>query len=90
MDCIGPLNPPSAQGHTHCLCIVDNCTRWHTECMLKSLTARSVYDALLDLFVNVGVPNVITGSGNEFYGAANQRNAQQIRLCSLIQYSRAS
>ena len=34
MDYIGPLNPPSAQGHTHCLCSVDNCT----------LTAKSVCD----------------------------------------------
>jgi len=59
MDCIGPLNPSSAQGHTHCLCIVDNYTRWPTVYMLKSLTAKSVCDALLDLFVNVGVPNVI-------------------------------
>ena len=59
MDYIGPLNPPSAQGHTHFLCIVDNCTRWPTVYMLKSLTAKSVCDALLDLFVNLGVPNVI-------------------------------
>jgi len=25
-DCIGPTEPPSAQGHRYCLCIVDNCT----------------------------------------------------------------
>ena len=59
MDCIGPLDPPSAQGHRYCLCIVDNCTRWPAVYMLKSLTARSVCEALLDLFANVGVPNVI-------------------------------
>jgi len=31
MDCIGPLEPPSAQGHKYCLCIVDSvhlCTCW--------------------------------------------------------------
>ena len=27
MDCIGPIDPPSTQGHRYCLCIVDNCTR---------------------------------------------------------------
>ena len=28
MDCIGPRDPPSAQGHKYYLCIFDNCTRW--------------------------------------------------------------
>jgi len=58
MDCIGPLEPPSAQGHKYCLCIVDSCKRWTSVYLLKSLTARVVI-ALLDLFVNVGVPKVI-------------------------------
>ena len=59
MDCIGPLDPPSAQGHKYCLCIIDNCTRWPSVYMMKSLTARSVCEALLDLFANVGVAKVI-------------------------------
>ena len=59
MDCIGPLDPPSAQGHKYCLCVVDNCTRWPAVYLLKTLTAKAVCDALLDLFVNVGVPQVI-------------------------------
>jgi len=59
MDCIGPLNPPSAQYHKYCLCIDDNCTRWPSVYLLKNLTAKAVCDALLDLFVNVGVPKVI-------------------------------
>jgi len=53
MDCIGPIEPPSPQGHRYCLCIVDNCTRWPTVFALKSLTARAVCDALIELFTNV-------------------------------------
>ena len=53
MDCIGPLDPPSVQGHRYCLCIIDNCTRWPDVYMMKSLTARSVCEALLDLFANL-------------------------------------
>jgi len=34
MDCIGPLDPPAAQGHKYCLCVVDSCTRWHSVYML--------------------------------------------------------
>ena len=59
MDCIGPLDPPSAQGHKYCLCIVDNCTRWPSVYLLKSLTAKAVCDALVELFTHVGVPKVI-------------------------------
>ena len=41
MDCIGPIEPPSALGHRYCLYIVDTCTRWPTVYALKSLTARA-------------------------------------------------
>ena len=30
IDCISPIDPPSAHGHRYCLCIVDNCTHWPT------------------------------------------------------------
>jgi len=53
MDCIWPIEPPSAQGHQYCLCVVDSCTRWPAVHMLKSLTAKAVCDVLLDLFANV-------------------------------------
>jgi len=59
MDCIKPSEPSSAQGHKYCLCIVDSCTRWPSVYLLKSLSAKAVCDALLDLFVNIGVPKVI-------------------------------
>jgi len=73
MDCIGPLEPPSAQGHKYCLCIVDSCTRWPSVYLLKSLTAKAVCDALLDLFVNVGVPKVIVSDcGSNFTSQLTQ------------------
>ena len=77
MDCIGPLDPPSAQGHKYCLCIVDSCTRWPSVYLLKSLTAKAVCDALLDLFVNVGVPKVIfSDCGTNF---TNQLTHEMLR-----------
>ena len=73
MDCIGPIDPPSAQGHRYCLCIVDNCTRWPTVYALKSLTARAVCDALLDLFSTVGVPvKVVSDNGTNFSSQLTQ------------------
>ena len=59
MDCIGPLDPPSAQGHKYCLCIVDSCTRWPTVYALKTLSAKAVCDSLIDLFSHVGIPQVL-------------------------------
>jgi len=67
MDCIGPINSPSLQGHRYCLCIVDSCTHWPAVYMLKSLTAKSVCNALLDLFANVGVAQVVVSDcGSNF------------------------
>jgi len=59
MNCIGPLDPPSAQGHKYCLCLVDSCTRWPSVYTLKSLTAKAVCESLIDLFTHVGVPKVM-------------------------------
>ena len=76
MDCIGPLDPPSDQGHKYCLCIVDNCTRWPAVHLLKTLTAKAVCDALLDLFMNVGVPQVIISDrGTNFTSTKQLRHS---------------
>ena len=73
MDCIGPIDPPSAQDHCYCLSVVDSCTRWPTVYALKSLTARAVCDALLDLFSNVGVPSkIISDNGTNFSSQTTQ------------------
>ena len=73
MDCIGPLDQPSAQGHKYCLCIVDSCTRWPSVYMLKSLSAKAVCDALVDLFPLVGVPKVIVSDrGTNFTSQLTQ------------------
>src|SRR6218665_2614888 len=60
MDVVGPIEPTSATGHKYCLCIVDSCTRWPAVYLLKSLTAKAVSEELKNLFMDVGVPSVIT------------------------------
>jgi len=79
MYCTGPLEPPSAQGHKYCLCVVDSCTRWPSVYLLKSLTAKAVCDALLDLFVNVGVPKVIVSDcGTNFTSQLTQEMLREL------------
>jgi len=60
---------------------VDNCSRWPAVYLLKTLTVKAVCDALLDLFVNVGVPQVITSDkGSNF---TSQLTTELLRLgCS--------
>ena len=73
MDCIGQLDRPSSQGHKYSLWIVDNCTRWPSVYMLKSLTANAVCEALLDLFVTIGVSKVIVSDcGTNFTSQLTQ------------------
>lgn len=62
MDVIGPILPPSSAGHKYVLCMVDSCTRFSSIMLLKNLTAKSVGDSLLTLFVNVGVQKLPTAS----------------------------
>jgi hypothetical protein len=73
MDCIGPIEPPSAQGHKYCLCIVDSCTRFPFVFALKSLTAKVVCDALLEMFAVTGISKVITSDrGSNFTAQLTQ------------------
>ena len=59
MDCIGPLDPPSAQG-TSIVCVWSIIAHVSPLCiMLKSLTAKAVCEALIDLFAHVGVSKVL-------------------------------
>ena len=84
IDCIGPIEPPSAQGHRYCLCIVDSCTHWPTVFALKSLTARAVCDALIELFTNVGVPSkVISDNGTNFSSQLTQELLRRL-VCSPV------
>ena len=62
MDVVGPIEPTSAAGHKYGLCIVDSCTRWPAVYLLKSLTAKAVCEELKNLFMDVGVPSVITSN----------------------------
>src|SRR5688572_10771461 len=82
MDCIGPIEPVSTAGHKYCLCIVDSCTRWPTVFLLKSLTAKAVCDALMELFMNVGVPSVITSDQGTNFTANLTREYLNLMGCS--------
>ncbi|GFW82964.1 protein NYNRIN [Trichonephila clavipes] len=59
VDLIGPVDPVSSQGHKYILCLIDQHSRWPEAIPLKSLTAKSTCEALLEIFSRTGIPEVI-------------------------------
>ena len=59
MDCLGPLFPNQNVKYNYCLVLCDSCSRYPAAFALTSLTAKSVCNALLQLFQTTGIPSVI-------------------------------
>ena len=59
MDCLGPLFPNQKVTYNYCLVLCDSCSRYPVAFPLRSLTAKSVCNALLQLFQTTGIPSVI-------------------------------
>ena len=64
VDLVGPLSPPSSQGHRYILTIIDVATRYPEAVPLKAISAISMAEALLAIFFQVGIPERdFVGSG---------------------------
>ena len=78
IDAIGPLEPASSAGHKYCLCIVDSCTRWPAVFPLKSLSAKAVCEALIELFMNFGVASVISSDRGTNFTSSMTREFERL------------
>ena len=78
MDCIGPILPegdPSIPKpeYNHALVIVDRFSRWPMAYPLKSMSAKAVCDALLQVFMTFSIPRVISSDcGSNFKSSLTQ------------------
>ena len=78
MDCIGPIIPigdPSGPKpeYNHALVIVDLYSRWPMAYPLRSLSAKAVCDALLQVFMTFSIPSVISSDcGTNFTSQMTQ------------------
>ena len=67
VDLIGPIHPPSEQGHRYILTLVDYATRYPDAIPLKSITAEAVAERLVDIYSRLGIPEeVLSDLGTQF------------------------
>ena len=78
MDCIGPILPDSDPAiakpeFNYAIVIVDKFSRWPMAYPLRSMNARAVCDALLQVFMTFSIPKVISSDcGSNFTSKLTQ------------------
>ena len=74
VDLIGPIHPPSKEGHGYVLTLVDYATRYPEAIALKSITAEAVAEALVTIYSRVGLPEeVLSDMGTQFTSECMQK-----------------
>ena len=67
IDLVGPLFPPSSEGHRYILTLVDFSTGFPEAVPLTNIDTISVSEALLSIFARVGIPKeVLSDRGTQF------------------------
>ena len=82
MDCLGPLFPNQKVAFNYCLVLCDSCSRYPVTFPLWSLTAKSVCNALLQLFQTTGIPSVIRSDCATNFTSQLTRNFLSMLGCS--------
>ena len=67
VDLVGPISPPSANGHQYILTLVDYATRYPEAIELKRIDTSTVAEALVDMFTRLGIPEeILSDLGTQF------------------------
>ena len=67
IDLVGPISPPSEDGHRYILTLVDFATRYPEAVPLKNIDTETVAEALVDIFSRLGVPEeILSDLGTQF------------------------
>ena len=67
IDLIGPIHPPTDDGHRFILTVVDYATRYPEAAPLKKIDTERVAEALVEIYSRVGVPReVLSDQGKQF------------------------
>ncbi|KAK7484343.1 hypothetical protein BaRGS_00024468 [Batillaria attramentaria] len=67
VDLVGPISPPSEDGHRYILTLVDYATRYPEAVPLKKIDTPTVAEALVDMFSRLGIPEeILSDRGTQF------------------------
>ena len=67
IDLVGPISPPSEEGHRYILTLVDFATRYPEAVPLKTIDTETVAAALVNIFSRLGVPEeILSDLGTQF------------------------
>ena len=67
IDLVGPIGPPSEDGHRYILTLVDFATRYPQAVLLKNSDTETVAEALVDIFSRLGGPEeILSDLGMQF------------------------
>ena len=68
IDLVGPISPPSEEGHRYILTLVDFSTRYPEAVPLKKIDTETVAETLVDIFSRLGVPEeILSDLGTQFF-----------------------
>jgi len=87
MDCIGPILPDSDPSmpkpeYNYAIVVVDKFSRWPMAYPLRSMNARAVCDALLQVFMTFSIPKVISSDcGSNFTSRLTQEFLRRLGCC---------
>ena len=67
VDLVGPISPPSENGHQYILTLVDYATRYPEAIALKRIDTPIVAETLVDMFSRLGIPEeILSDLGTQF------------------------
>ena len=67
IDLVGPISPPSEEGHGYILTLIDFATRYPEAVPLKTIDTETVAEALVNIFSRLGVPEeILSDLGTQF------------------------
>ena len=85
IDLVGPIGPPSEDGHRYILTLVDFATRYPEAVPLKKIDIETVAEALVDIFSRLGAPEeILSDLGRQFVSECMKEVTRLLRLNSSL------
>ena len=84
IDLVGPISPPSEEGHRYILTLVDFSTHYPEAVPLKNIHTETVAEALVDTFSHLGVPEeILSDLGTQFLSDCMREVTRLLRIKQL-------